>query len=464
MVHQRQYKWLLLLLLIALFVPYLYISQYANPVADDLIYAANKKKNDLLQLLIRDYFYWNGRYASNILVFSNPMVIDSLWMYKAAPIALLIFTILSNFFFITVVLKELSDNLERMIITLLFSLLFLYQLPILSEGIYWYTGAITYQLANCLMLVYLALLRLYTTGKTIIHKFVHILLLGILLIAVIGFNEVHMIAFLMFACISLFIIKKHKLPHARLFISLFVLTMVSSAMMVFAPGNEIRAGMMSGNHRFLPSLFFSLAQTLRFFLEWISSPPLILLSVLYYYFNKKQREHNALFAASFYLSQPYSVALLFFTVFIAVFPAYWSMGMLGQHRTLNVAYCLFLLLWFINLTVFFNAYREQLDSLKPLSFRLMVPVCTVIVFSFLFTKNGYDLLNDLFYGRACLYDQQMQKRNELMREPRDTIYFDRMVNSPKSLLWYDMTESPDYWLNQSYTLYFEGNKKVMMRK
>jgi hypothetical protein len=463
--YQQKYKWLLLIFLILLFFPYLYISRFANPVADDLIYAFNGKNHALFKLLIRDYLNWNGRYSSNVLVFTNPMSYDSLIAYKLAPVVILALTACSYFFLLTVFFEKCCALSERLVMTLLLSLLFLYQLPILSEGIYWYTGAVTYQVANCMSTVYICLLKQYTDGKLILKsKFIHAFLLSILLILLIGFNEISMIAMLLFALISLIIAWKNNLPHRSLFIVLLMLTFLSASLMFFAPGNTGRASLATGNHRFFYSLLFSLAQTLRFFAKWVSSVPLLLLSVCYYYLNKKLSEKIPLFSVSFYLSPVYSAGILFLVIFIAVFPPYWSLGMLGQHRTLNVAYHLFLLAWFINLTVFFNRYKVELNAVKPLKQKSLAMIMGIILASFCLTRNGYAVWSDIFYDKAVAYDQQMKERAELMQSQTDTIYFQPIANPPQSLFLYDITGDPGNWLNQSYTLYYQCKDKILVKK
>ena len=43
--------------------------------------------------------------------------------------------------------------------------------------------------------------------------------------------------------------------------------------------------------------------------------------------------------------------LLLFVIFFSSFLPYWVSGILGQHRTLNVAYFMFIILWFSTITV-----------------------------------------------------------------------------------------------------------------
>ena len=462
---QKQYRWLLIVCLIALLIPYLYISRYANPVADDWVYAHAGKNNALADLLVRDYYNWNGRYFSNILVFSNPMVYPSLAFYKLAPFLLIILTVVSYFFLITSIVGNQVADSTQVILALVLSILFLYQMPIISEGFYWYTGAVTYELANVTMVVYLGCLRYYTQGKIILKsRLLHLGLITMLLIASIGFNETHMITLLLFSFLSLGMIHRNQLNHAPLFLYLLIVTLIFSAIVFFAPGNEGRASLAANNHRLGYSLVCSLAQTVRFFLEWTSSIPLILLSFLYYYLNKNLSEKRSLFSHSFYLSPLFSCGLLFGVIFIGVFPPYWATGILGQHRTLNVSYYLFLLVWFMNLTVFFNLYKNELGTIKPIPVKFSGWLLLFVLFSFSFTKNGYHVVMDIFYGKARLYDQQMKKRVELMKYPTDTIYFQPLADPPKTLFVSDIMEDPGNWLNQAYTLYFECQNSALVKK
>jgi hypothetical protein len=465
MPYSKRHTWLFLISVLLLFVPYLYISRYACPVADDFVCAANGKTNSLLSLQLSQYLGWSGRYSANILIFLNPLVYNSFSIYKLVPVVLIVLLVLSNLFFVRTLIGKDQTGLQSFIISLLFSLLFFYQMPILSEGIYWYTGSVTYQLATVFVMLYLGLLIRYTRGWLILKsRIIHISALTLLLIISIGFNEVDMLALVLFGCTSLFVVVKNKLHYQPLFIYLFVITIVFSGILFFAPGNENRANQALNNHRFFYSLGMSFAQIIRFFLDWVSSIPLLALSFLYYFLNKKLSESNRLFSVSFYLSPFYTTALLFIVIFIAVFPPYWATGMLGQHRTLNVAYYLFLFLWFINLTVCFNFYKNELPAIKPMNRQLQATLLMVIVVAICFSKNGYDLLTDIFYGKAKAFDEQMTARNAQLKLPGDTVYFHPIQDPPKSLFLYDVKEDPANWLNQSYNLYFECKDKSIIKK
>lgn len=465
MSYSKRHSWFFLISLLLLFAPYVYISRYTNPVADDFVYGARAEANALSTLLIPEYFNANGRYVSNIFAFLNPIGYHSFFIYKLVPVVLIILILLSTYALVRIMMGKDQSNIESFTISLLFSGLFFYQMPILSEGIYWYSGAVTYQLGTVFMITYLSMLVLFTQGRFFFKsKAFHIVLLTLLLIAGIGFTEIHMIAFLLFSCISLFIAIKHKLRCKPLFIYLLIITCIFSGIMFFSPGNDNRASLFVNNHRFLYSLALACAQTLRFFLEWTASIPLLALSFLYYFLNKKLSENNHLFSVSFYLSPFYSVAMLFVVIFIAVFPPYWATGILGQHRTVNVAYYLFLMMWFINLTVCYNFYKNELPDVQFINRQLQSILLMVTLVALFFSKNGYDILTDIFYGKAQAYDVQMTSRYAQLQAPADTIYFNPIQDPPKSLFLYDVKEDPADWLNQSYNLYFKCKDKSIIKK
>lgn len=465
MMNLQRYKWLYLFFLIVLITPYIYISRYANPVADDFIYSERGRRNGVISEAIGEYAGWSGRYTSNILIFLNPLSFNSFTGYKLAGVLIIILLLISSYYFVNILFQRQIENYTTLIIAFLITALFLNQMPVLSEGIYWYTGMVNYQLGNVATSVYIGLLIQYCRENFLFKsKLIHTLFISGLLIICMGFNEVLMIVLDLFALICLFISRKHNLPEKQFFLYSFILTITCSLLLILAPGIEIRSGLGINNHRFLPALFFSFAQVVRFFFEWISSFPLLLLSVLYYFLHKELMQKNILWKRSFYLTPLYSSMLLFTIIFIAVFVPYWATGILGQHRTVNVAYYLFLICWFINLSVYFNFYEKQLEIIRPMNQQLKKWILFGVFVSLMVTKNGYDLLTDLFYGKARSFELQMQQRIAQVQTAMDTVYFQPITDPPKTLFLYDIKPEPGHWLNQAYNIYFGCPFPIQMKK
>jgi hypothetical protein len=442
---------------------YIINSIYVNPIADDLSYAFLGRQNTLLDAWITEYKTWNGRYSSNVFVLTNPIKYNSMWGYKFSPILLIFLTITSVFVFI----KTITDNYfkwnQTFIIALLVTLLYLHLMPIISEGVYWYTGAVTYHWANIFLLFYVSLISLYYQNKILFNNNnFHLFLLILCLVFVTGFNEIVMITMLSFHIILLLIFYKKCLPKKRAILLLFAVSIISALIMYLAPGNTVRGQFFSNNHRFFYSILMATLQTVRFLLKWVLSPPLLILSVFYFFLNKKLSAGINLFKQSFYLTPLFSLIILLYVVFIGSFPAYWATGIMGQLRTMNVSFWLFIFLWFVNLTVWFNYYPFEL---KPLSHELELFFVTAILCLFLFTKNGNDSLNDLLTGKSKRYNSLMMDRSKSINCPDDTIYFKPIDNPPKTLFVSDITPNDaGHWMNRCYNEYYQTEKKILLKK
>lgn len=451
--------------LVILIVPYIYLSFFANPAADDFTYAHKGKALDFFSTLINEYLNWNGRYTSNVFVLINPITFNSFLLYKLIPVFIIVLTFLSYLLFVKTLFRHLFSKINSCIISLLLSLLFIYQMPIISEGVYWYTGAVTYQLGNIFSLVFISLLVQYVKKKFLFeNNKIHLLILTLMLIFTIGFNEVLMLLLSFFILIFLFVQIRNKLENRNLAIYLFILSLFFSLIVYIAPGNSIRESNFSNIHNFSHSTVYSIAQTGRFFVIWISSVPLLLLSFLFFFLNKTLSKNSKIFSVSFYLNPFFSTLFLFVVIFVSIFPAYWSTGMLGQHRTLNVAYYFFILFWFINLNVWFNYFENRLSKIQSPNKKVNYIVVCIIIGFFAFTRNGYSSLTDIIYGKASSFNKQMNERYDVIKSSKDTIFFKLINNPPKCLLIYDISDNPEHWLNRCYAVYFECENKPVVKK
>ncbi len=455
--YQQQYTLGGLLLLL---VPYILISQYVHPVADDFGYAyQGQTKDTLWNLLIREYNHWNGRYISNILMLRGPMYYDSINSYRLIPILLVLLTILCFYFLIKVCSKSMLSQLQNLNYALLITLIYLYQMPILSEGVYWYTGAVTYQLGSILSLGYLVILILYMQKRYILNKpIVHTITCALFLFVSMGFNEVTMLILFSFSIVFFIISMTHELHFFKTASLLLVVAILCCLLMLLAPGNDVRGANFENTHEFGYSFKMATLQVARFFVNWFSLP-LILVSVLYYDINKHLTRKSTIFTRSFYLSPLSSILLLLFTIFIGSFPAYWATGIMGQHRTMNTSYMLFLIMWFINLTVIYNSSMLQFPTLKPV-FKFVLILATGV--GLCSTKNGLEVINDILTNKAEQFDIQMQNRfTTLETINTDTIYLNPITNKPPSIFVLDIDKDPKHFINVSYNAYFRNNAVIL---
>jgi hypothetical protein len=266
--------------------PWVYCAFYAHPIADDYCYANLSQHNSFFSEYCKQYFTWNGRYSSNLLVLLNPLLTGSLLNYQIIPVILILLTVAGFYGFLKAIVSRQLNNIYCWCISLGLTCLYLFEMPSPAEGFYWYTGAITYQLANCIALFYLALLIQYYFRKYLFKQWLHALLLVLLLILLIGFNETILLMFLSLHT-ALFlggiITRNFAVGFKKLTTLLFAIALVASLVVILAPGNGFRAALFPGNHQLVHSILFSLMQTSRFVLDWVSNLPLLFVSVLRVY-------------------------------------------------------------------------------------------------------------------------------------------------------------------------------------
>lgn len=449
---------------------YIYLSQFCHPAADDFTYAYKGNTENIFNSLINEYLSWNGRYISNIFVLINPLAFgfEYLYIYKIIPVVIILLTIVGFYFFLKTITNNLLTNIDLWLYSLLISLLYIFQMPDIAEGFYWFTGAFTYQLANIFALLFLISFINFLKKKYLLNKVFHLIITILLLFIVIGFNEVIMLIIFCFMLVLFFISYQNKHHNRKTVLIYLIFTVLFSCIVFFAPGNHVRGVYFTENHNLFYSLQYTGLQTLRFSIKWISSAAILLSSVLYIPLSNKLSKKATLFSNSFYLTPLLSSAFLLLIIFVCVFPAYWSTGILGQHRTVNTAYFFFIILWFINLTVWINYFKNKANINFSLNNTIKLIFVLIIWLDISFTRNGYGAAMDIFYNKARNFDKQMTRRYQIIEQNKETdnefIYFKPIQEKPNTLFVLDITDNPEHWLNRGYIIYFKsGQKKIMKR-
>ena len=162
---QKRFWKILLVVAFAVLAPYIYLSCFAHPIADDYHYSFLGMKPDFWNEWKKQYTEWNGRYTSNLLVLLNPMAFHNLFLYKAASSIQILLSLLSIYYFFRSITDRSFSRLVTLDASVLLLLLYLFSMPSLAEGIYWYTGAVSYQTGICISLLYFGLLCNYFNAE-----------------------------------------------------------------------------------------------------------------------------------------------------------------------------------------------------------------------------------------------------------------------------------------------------------
>lgn len=458
-------KYLLLFALLVVLSPYLYLSFFAHPVADDYCYALTGKETSFPEAYSDLYLAIGGRYTTNALEIINPLVFDSPVIYWLVPAAQIIILAAALVYFFRALTLRTFSVIDSLNFSLSFLLLFLHIMPSLADGLYFYSSAIAYTTQLSIAVLYFGLLLDYCNGKIFLNKYFHVIVTCLVLVVAMGFTEV---LSLLLICFHFYMLVKEKLIKGtiRAEWALFsFLCLACFSVMLFSPGNNARAGYFPESHNFSHAVLFTAMQTVRFSSDWISDLPLILLVFLFAErmgANGKSEFLNR----NYFFSPRVSVLLLAGILFVCIFPPYWATNILGQHRTVNTACFFFLLFSFICSAAYLNPIVEKakrsIPSIKSVSF--IIIAASLVLFAT--TRNGYVTFTDIFYGTAKNFSLQMQLREKILEDAsakKEDVVLAPITSKPKSLFTLDLQPDSAHWINYCQAKYF-GVKSIVCKE
>lgn len=453
MTSKTDNKRLFIVLLSLAFLPYIYLSFCNYPIGEDFGFAFQFQENkSFLTLLKNAYLTMNGRYVANIFMYASPIAFNSYLGYQLYPIILLLLLVLGAIFFVssTSLFSGLKSNITG---GLILSLLFINNLPIISEGLYWQTGSSIYMLGILSTLFFIGLMvRNIKSKRDKLSNF----LSYVLLFLTCGFNEVLTFCVVVLLSIASVFFYRNNLPKKKYVLSLFIMAAMFSLVMVLAPGNSSRESMYVGANNLTHTIGMSFLQVIRFTFSWVFSLPLIVCSILFYQIIKRKKNNTVWIKNRLYINRWVALLMLTLVVFMCVAPPYWFTGILGQHRTLNVAFFFFLLAWFLNIIVWFDFLKLITKNVKLALRKKHLSIFFLV--GVFFTNNGYHSLQDIFSGDAKRFKKEMIARiNDLEKakhERPSELKLQPIGSQAKMLFVTDISKDPKFWTNQGYNQYF----------
>jgi hypothetical protein len=232
-------------------VTFLLLGFFTGPTLDDFCYAGALMKMGFLEALQDNYLNWQGRYASSSILFLSAYLDRSSFLtwYWLISTSLILATLFSAYILINTINKfALQSTLTRAEIATASAVLtsiYLISLDRPGEVIYWFSGSVTYPLANVLLTLWLAILiRLYF-AETSAKKFVLFTASAVLMVLIIGHNETAMAVTLsslalVVVCLNLSHDKDRFRGYKALLEGILVIGILASLVVILAPGNRIR--------------------------------------------------------------------------------------------------------------------------------------------------------------------------------------------------------------------------------
>ena len=230
----------LILSLLSMLFPFVVLAMFNNPSADDYEAADHTLRSGFWKTQVSNYMGWQGRYFSEALLSINPLVIRSFLIYKLIPLMLLMMLFHALYQLVGELAGKYYKKRKIFIAALSLLTLYIFNMSSVAQGFYWYSGAMTYQLANILM-VYLCvyIIRLHKIqqiGKIMLGT----LLCCILVLAIAGLNESSMLL-LVLLILSMLIWNVYKTQKVNwILFTLFIASLIGMYFVVTSPGNSVR--------------------------------------------------------------------------------------------------------------------------------------------------------------------------------------------------------------------------------
>ena len=462
----EEYFWIIMLSLLVL--PFIAISFFDHPSADDYIISAVVRDNGFFAHYRQVYFEWSGRYFSTLLECFNPLVYGWFFGYKLIPILLIVLFYIGIFRLFKSIFGEELSSIKIHLISLILLLLYFNNIPSTAECIYWMDGSLEYFTGIILSLFFFALLIKQWYSEKI--KASSYLFLVILIAMIVGTNEISMLLLdeILFIIVLKEILNKRKLN--KCLITSIIAAITATIFEITAPGNYSRMGGFNGNSNFI----FSMQQCFIAFLKiagsFIKDPGLLITSLIFVAFLpllKNNKIFREITKANPFIVLPLSVLVLSSLYFPAVF----ATGMNPALRVHNVVAFGFIFAFFFNIAVI-HAYlmrKNKIEQIDVPSYLVKILAVAALVLTVSeFTKEpgkeiicegnifraGYDLIFNVrtYSNELNAQEEQMQTS---VAERKKYIEIASLTKVPQSIYFIDISNKADNWVNISTSKYFK---------
>ncbi|MDB5258749.1 MAG: hypothetical protein JWM14_3444 [Chitinophagaceae bacterium] len=444
----KKYFWWTLLLL--LFFPLAVLVLFNHPSADDYCYVVSAFKQGYWEAQWSTYNNWTGRYTSTFLLDSGPLLYGSFVGYKMQNLILLVLTAVSGLYFVKTLMNKKDIDVSVIAVSVCVLFLYLVKMPTLTEGFYWLSGAITYQLANTATLVVIVIVL--NLRKE--YKLWKVITAFVLCFLICGSNETSMIELIYILCALMAFEYASARSIPKYYYALLVISLIGAAIIIFAPGNAIRSSYFHGEKNIINALILAGGVGLSRMQEWLQD--ILILLVLFLPFLKQ----TEVFSDNERKITPVILILYpFFIVGILIvgyFPAFWSVGFEPPLRTVNVLYWIFTFSC-LHYAILLVTYIKQKGGVFVVVPQFVLWILVFIAFRDLAPQNNLRTASmDVVSGRAITYDREMEERYQAMeRSKGNDVVFKPLTAMPKSIFCTDIeSEHPEDWKNVCMADYF----------
>lgn len=456
--------------LVILLAPFLILCLYTYPGNED--YAQSMLSQDLGAFgHFKDlYFTYDGRYFSAILYAINPLVNYHFTTYKLIPLIHLIGLFTGILLIITEVLPYKLKFEYSLLITLALFTASIYNFPSMPAAFYYMVSTIVYFTPLVLFFFLIVLINKMYKSKIQFHKLLYILVSSLLILAILGSNEIYLILlpytfFLIFTYRVLY--RKRQLTET---IILCFATTCGIYLNLSAPGLK--------DHFTQDPIDFSVIYSLQQIKTTLLQSSLVIIGWL--------KEHFILWGITFlYIPIAYKIALsesikiskslllVSFGVTTLIFlilplPYYWTLGHgMGNppERIFNILYFMLPFQWLFFLQTLVIILHDKLTFLSKVKVKFIVRLTQLSLITLLvFGSSWFTAFEDLYSGEAYRYHQEIQTRFDLLNNSNENeiVKLSKIKNTPETIYsGFDLEINRTGSWNDVYESYFNVKEVII---
>lgn len=454
-------------------IPIVVSSVYSHPVADDFgfsekVYRAVKDGGGFYDILSasfkqvkKTYFEWQGTYAA-VFIFSLQPAAFSEKLYFLTSVVMLTSLMVSTVFFVDTIFGTLGFNKKYgLIVSLIILLLSIHFVVDKNQAFFWWNGCAYYTLFYSFSLIFFSfLIKLTFTDNSSLRVIYFII--SLLFSAIIGggnYSTALLTAVILsIATVAVFKTKKKIVPY---FLSVSAVLMAGFIISMIAPGNSVRAALLTGNSA-VKAILRSVLHAFKFIAQWTGLAQIagfIIIAIIAAISTKSTKCR---------FKYPVLVLIFSFLVFATqLTPPLYAMGNVGAGRQVNIYYYAYYLLISFNIFYFCGwLNQKEIVKIEIQSMKKSYALCSclmivALLFGGCFSHGIHDLtfvdtLLALKNGTPQAYsDEYVERITEIKNGNTEISDVETVPDFFQSL---NIEEDSTFWINRQIARYYDVEK------
>lgn len=388
---------------------------WTYPGGDDLFRAGAVREAGLIWNIAREYFEWSGRWLGVGLEYLIPNFVTITKVYPMVLLSWGLIYFLSMWLFCVMLFDNRLFSTHTILSSIVLYAVLLSNFPALNSGLYYMTGGTENMLGVSASVIFLYFLIRKNRIILPSHSKLNLLsglILCLCALAIPGFHELFGIVFCMVLTtvfIASFLLKR---PAPRIWFIIGLCALIGLFIVVLAPGNYARLGVVStptlSNRTLISIVQKTFSDLTTQVTQWIISPSIICTSLLFILLPGLRDIKPKWFRTSptlWMILIPTTVFLILSFCFCFLI----SINGKIPGRTLNGIYMLFFFGWFLNLFVFTRKIALPNFLKKDI---ILTALITLLAFSLFYQENIVWGIKDI--NKAPIFLKQMIARENII--------------------------------------------------